>query len=616
MGYSDLWACVKDLEKAGQLRRIDEPFDPHLQIAAIQRRAFTRKAPALLFTRPKGSAFPMLANLFGTRERLHFIFRDSIEAIQTIFKNAANPRNLLREPRSLLTALPLFTKIRPRGIRINSEKAREGTVLASQTALANLPRLVSWPLDGGAFITLPLVHTEDPVSGKANLGMYRIQISGNDYGPDEAGMHYQIHRGIGAHHARALAGGASLPVHIYVGGPPAFTLAAIMPLPEGMSELMFAGLLGNRRPELARPQGFALPVLTQCDFLLKGRIIAGLKKEGPFGDHVGYYSLCHEFPVFRAEAVYHRRNAIWPFTSVGRPPQEDTIFGDFIHELTSPLIRQVFPGVEEVNAVDAAGVHPLLLAIGSERYAPYEREPKPRELLTQAFHLLGNSQTALAKYLLITTRYGSEGLSVRDLQFFFRHLLERANFGEDLHFITRTPTDTLDYSGTALNEGSKLIWASAGEKRRDLGREIRAFPEIDPKFRNVRLVAPGILAVEGPPHEQSRGLPDPVAQQFCETLSGWEDASRFPLLTICDDADFCATNFSNFLWVAFTRSDPAADVYGVNPHTVARHWACSPPLVIDARIKSFHAPALEEDPATIRHLEASAVRGGPLEGIF
>lgn len=616
MGYSDLWACVKDLEKNGQLRRIDEPFDPHLQIAAIQRRAFARKGPALLFTRPKGSAFPMLANLFGTRERLHFIFRDSIESIQAIFKNAADPRNLLREPRSLWRALSLFAKMRPRGTGINSEKARTGTVLACHTTLANLPRLVSWPLDGGAFITLPLVQTEDPVTGKANLGMYRIQISGNDYGPEEAGMHYQIHRGIGAHHAKALAKGMELPVHIYVGGPPALAIAAVMPLPEGMSELMFAGLLGNRRPDLAHVRGFSLPVLTQCDFLLKGRIIAGLKKEGPFGDHVGYYSLCHEFPVFRAEAVYHRRNAIWPFTSVGRPPQEDTIFGDFIHELTGPLIRQVFPGVEEVNAVDAAGVHPLLLAIGSERYTPYEREAKPRELLTQAFHLLGNSQTALAKYLLITTRYGSRDLSVRDPRGFFRHLLECANFGEDLHFLTRTPADTLDYSGTALNEGSKLIWASAGERRRELGREIRNFPETGPGFRNARLVAPGILAVEGPAHNQERGLPDPVAQGFCDMLSGWKEASGFPLLVICDDADFCAASFSNFLWVAFTRSDPAADIYGVNAQTVARHWTCFPPLVIDARIKAFHAPALADDPATIRYLESRAGRGGPLEGIF
>ncbi|ATD81759.1 MULTISPECIES: UbiD family decarboxylase [Desulfovibrio] len=619
MSYRNMQECLADLEAHGHLKRIDAEVDPCLELAAIQRRAFRANAPALLFTRVKGTSFPMLCNLFGTRERLHYIFRDSLPAVHAVLAAKADPAAALKNPWRSLAAVPGLWRMLPRTRRAGTG---EGVpVLVRRCTPADLPRLTCWPMDGGAFITLPLVYTEDPEkpgTDASNLGMYRVQQSGNAYAPDEMGLHYQIHRGIGVHHAHALAAGRPLPVHVYVGGPPSLTVAAVMPLPEGLSELRFAGLLGGRRMDLARVDGLPLPVLAEADFCISGHVLPGLKPEGPFGDHVGYYSLTHDFPVFRVDAVYHREGAVWPFTAVGRPPQEDTVFGDFIHELTGPLVPQVFQGVREVHAVDAAGVHPLLLALGSERYTPYEAGRRPRELLTAALHLLGTTQTALAKYVLVAAHEDAPGLSARHAPEFLRHMLERADFSRDLHFITHSTNDTLDYTGLGLNEGSKLIWASAGEKRRTLGLELTGpaadMPSLPEGFGDVRLVGPGMLVVRGPAHALGRNQQDPGVEALAQALARWPGREAFPLVLVVDDADFCAENMDNFLWVAFTRSDPATDVYGARAQTRAKHWSCEAPLVMDARLKPFHAPPLEEDPAITRRVDALAAPGGPLHG--
>ena len=281
-----------------------------------------------------------------------------------------------------------------------------GPVFDHEIRVSDLPQIWSWPRDGGPFITLPQVYTEDPARPgwrHSNLGMYRVQLAGNRYRPDaEVGLHYQIHRGIGVHHAAAIGSGEPLRVSVFVGGTPAMTLAAVMPLPEGMSELSFAGALAGHSHSARRASRLASR-LCRGRFLHRGprRPPSRQLPEGPFGDHLGYYSLEHDFPVLEVEHVFHRTGAIWPFTSVGRPPQEDTTFGALIHELTGPVVPTLVPGLQAVHAVDAAGVHPLLLAIGSERYVPYASGRQPRELLTQANAILGQGQLSLAKYLLI-----------------------------------------------------------------------------------------------------------------------------------------------------------------------------------------------------------------------
>lgn len=612
MIYRNLKSCLDDLERTGQLIRIDQPVDPYLEAGAIQRRVFRAGGPALLFTRVKGSDFPMAANIFGTLERTKFIFRSTLRRVESLFAAKADPAGVLKRPR-------LWPSLAAGGWHTRPDVVQDGPVLARQTAISRLPQLVSWPEDGGAYVTLPLVYTESPVRPGfmgSNLGMYRVQLSGNDYLADrEVGLHYQIHRGIGHHHAQALERNQALPVNVFVGGPPAMTLAAIMPLPEGIAEILFAGVLGGHRIPMIRRPG-RLPVLAEADFCIEGSIIPGVQKpEGPFGDHLGYYSLTHDFPVMRVESVHHRADAVWPFTTVGRPPQEDTMFGAFIHELTAELVPQVFSGVREVHAVDAAGVHPLLLAVGSERYVPYAAERQPQELITNGLSLLGTTQTSLSKYVIIAAREDAPDLSCHRVPEFFRHVLERLDLSRDLHFITRTTMDTLDYSGISLNQGSKVLWTAAGNPRRTLAVRSPRIPALPDGFAGARYFAPGILLLEGPPHGMERDTHDPAMERLCRMLEKADGLDGFPLMVVVDDAEFTARSWENFLWVAFTRSDPATDIYGLGAFTRCKHWGCRC-MVMDARLKTYHAPPLADVPEVEKKVDALGLPGAPLHGII
>lgn len=609
MGPRNLAETVAILQRNHQLVRVTAEVDPHLEIAEIQRRLYRARGPALLFERAKGCAFPILANLYGTTDRMRLLFRSELETVRRLVELKADPDALRsrpwrywKVPFSLLAARP--------------KTRRSGPVLRHRTTLAGLPPIQCWPKDGGAFVTLPAVYTEHPDRpgwSKSNLGMYRVQISGNDYEPNECGLHYQIHRGIGAHHAAAVRRGERLRVNVIVGGPPALAVSAVMPLPEGMPELAFAGVLGGRRIELV-PAANGLPMPAEADFVISGSIDpARTKPEGPFGDHLGYYSLAHDFPVMTVEAVHHRPGAIWPFTVVGRPPQEDTSFGEFIHELTGPAIPAVLPGVHAVHAVDAAGVHPLLLAIGSERYVPYASERRPQELLTIANAILGQGQLSLAKYLFLVAKEDAPDLDIHDIPAFLRHLLERVDWSSDLHFQTRTTIDTLDYSaGMGLNAGSKLVIAAAGPKRRTLGTTVPPL-NLPAGFGDPKIVLPGILAVSGPKHAGTTEEYEPRFVELCDRLG---EMPEFPLVVLVDSSEFTAQSLNNFLWVTFTRSDPANDVLGVGRFSRRKHFGCRGPLVLDARLKPHMAPPLEEDPAVTKRVDALAALGGPLHGII
>lgn len=600
MGYRNLRDCVRDLERTRQLVRIEQEIDPYLEAAEIQRRVYRAGGPAIYFARVKGCKFPMVSNLFGTIERARFLFRDTLAGVCKLVELKIDPRAFFRRPWRYWNVPFTLLHMLPK-------RVRSGPILECETTVSQLPKLVSWPKDGGPFVTLPLVHTEDPDQPgwrKSNLGMYRVQLAGNEYVPDrEVGLHYQIHRGIGVHHASAVGRGEPLRVNVCVGGPPSLMLAAVMPLPEGMPELTFAGALGGRRVRLATRSG-ALPMPADADFVITGSIDPSrTKAEGPFGDHLGYYSLQHQFPVMTVDKVFHRRNAIWPFTVVGRPPQEDTTFGALIHELTGPIIPTVIPGVHAVHAVDAAGVHPLLLAIGSERYVPYAERRSPQELLTCANAILGQGQLSLAKYLFIVAKEDDPTLEIHDIAAFFRHLLERVDWRTDLHFQTCTTIDTLDYSGTGLNAGSKLVIAAAGPRRRELGTRLSSEMQLPAEWRGPRVAMPGVIVTR-------RASGSPL------NVEGWRVGSQFPLIVIVDDPEFAVRSLSDFIWVTFTRSNPAADIHGIGEFIHQKHWGCSGSLVIDARIKPHHAPPLIEDPEVTRRVDALGAKGGPLHGII
>jgi 4-hydroxy-3-polyprenylbenzoate decarboxylase len=617
MGYLSLRACVLDLRRTGQLVVVEDEIDPHLEAAEIQRRVYRSGGPALLYTRVKGCQFPMVSNLFGTLERTRFLFRDMLDAVRHLVELKIDPANFFKNPWRYSDVPRALWYLRPKFVR-------SGSILDATTTISALPQQVSWPKDGGAFITLPQVYTEDvdrPGWRHSNLGMYRVQLSGGQYQPDrQVGLHYQIHRGIGVHHSKAIQKGAPFRVSIFIGGPPAMTLAAVMPLPESLPELAFAGALGGRRVRLItvpaasqlRASTHRSPVAADADFCITGTVDPTLQlPEGPFGDHFGYYSLAHPFPVLNVEKVYHRKDAIWPFTVVGRPPQEDTSFGAIIHEITGPIIPTVVHGVHAVHAVDAAGVHPLLLAIGSERYVPYQPLRRPQELLTSANAILGQGQLSLAKYLLIVAKEDAPDLDIHDIPRFFTHFLERIDWARDAHFQTSTTIDTLDYSGTGLNEGSKVVWAAAGPKRRDLPTQLPSDLHLPDGFNDPRICLPGVLAVQAP-----RFTSHQDAERFCDAYRPGDSIKAFPLIVLVDDADFTARTLNNFLWVTFTRSNPAADIAGIGAFIEQKHWGCHGSLVIDARIKPHHAPPLEEDPEVAKRVDALGVRGRPLHGII
>lgn len=621
MGYRTLRACVDDLSRSQQLLRIDVEVDAHLEAAEIHRRVYAAGGPALYFSRVKGCRFPMVSNLFGTLPRARYLFRDMLATVERLVELKIDPAAWQRKPWRYWRAPFAATKLIP-------WRVRSGPATACETTIDQLPALQCWPRDGGPFVTLPLVHTEDPDRPGwrySNLGMYRVQLSGNQYEPNrEVGLHYQLHRGIGVHHAAAIRRGERLPVNILIGGPPAWALAAVMPFPEGLPEVLLAALLSGHATRWIRRPGH-LPIPAEADFCISGWIDpTRTKPEGPFGDHLGYYSLTHEFPVMTVDRVYHRPDAIWPFTVVGRPPQEDTTFGELIHELTGPVIPTVVNGVKAVHAVDAAGVHPLLLAIGSERYVPYEQPRQPRELLTCANAILGQGQLSLAKYLWIAAEQDDPHLAIHDIQRFFEHMLRRVDWRRDLHFQTRTTIDTLDYSGDGLNDGSKVVIAAAGPIQRELPTTLPSDLHLPDGFTAPRVCFPGVLAIRGPRVNTSSAADAGAIRQagtadirrFCSAFRATDTINGFPLIVIVDDSEFTAATLSNWLWVVFTRSNPAVDIDGIDASMINKHWGCAGSLVIDARIKPHHAPPLEVDPAVSRRVDQLAAPGGPLHGII
>ena len=599
MSYSSLEACLLDLERTGQLLRIKEQVDPNLEMAAIHLRVFEQKGPAILFENVKGSKFRAASNIFGTLERSQFIFRDTLPKVKQLIDIKIDPTAAIKNPLKSLAALPAALNALPKKNPISKP------VLFEEINISDLPLIHHWSMDGGAFVTLPQVYTEDadkPGIGNSNLGMYRIQLDGNDYILNkEVGLHYQLHRGIGVHQTKANKKGLPLKVSCFVGGPPAHSVAAVMPLPEGMSEMNFAGVLAGKRFGYTYVDGFCIS--TDADFVITGEVFPGENKpEGPFGDHLGYYSLQHPFPVMKVHKVYARKNAIWAFTVVGRPPQEDTSFGQLIHSMTGSAVSNEIPGLKEVHAVDAAGVHPLLLAIGSERYTPYLQNKKPAEILTIANHILGTGQLSLAKFVFITAD-DSNQISTHEVPAYLQFLLERIDLTSDIHFYTKTTMDTLDYSGENLNAGSKVVIAAYGDVKRSLASNV---PEqIHQLNANAKLVLPGIIALDAA-LINTKELQEKLKGQGANLLN----ELGIVMLILTENPSWMAEEINNFLWACFTRTNPSHDMEGVDSFIDQKHWGANGPLIFDATIKKHHAPPVEKNAAIEKRVDTILAKYG------
>lgn len=569
-GVSSIQDFVALLRKEHEVVEISTEVDPHLEVAEIHRRIIDQGGPALLFTRVKGSDFPIVTNLFGTTRRVDLAFGGYPEELMR--QVAALPHTLLPPtPRRIWEHRDTLMSLAKVGLR--RKRFDSSYVVDAPARLTKIPLLTTWPYDGGPFITLPLVYTEHPTTGIHNLGMYRVQR----YDDQTTGLHCQIGKGGGYHLAAAKELGQKLPVHITVGGPPALILSAIAPLPENVPELLFASfVLGERLSTMENPLG-PYPLIEQAEFTLVGEVDPNeMRPEGPFGDHYGYYSLQHDYPVFRCKGVVRRPGAIYPATVVGKPRQEDFFIGEYLQRLMSPVFPLVMPQVLDLWSYGETGFHSLASAVVQERYA--------RESLSAAFRILGEGQLSLTKFLMLVDKR----MDLTNFPAVLEYILERADFSSDLKIFSNTAMDSLDYAGPKVNHGSKGLLVGCGEPRRALLREFRG--EVPPQIRGVRAFCGGCLVVEGPGFAQ--------AKELAEALATIPAFAQWPLVILVDNLEAALASPSAFLWTTFTRFDPASDTFAKDTAVIRNHVSYTPPIVIDARMKPWYPPEVECDPET------------------
>jgi UbiD family decarboxylase len=557
--FADLRAFLAQLRRDGDLAVVEAPVSADLEVAEIHRRVIAADGPALLFTNVVGSDVRLVTNLFGTRRRAEMAFgKRPLRLVRRLTEVAETL--LPPTPAKLWGARDLVRD----ALRIGVSRRASGPIteiVTPDVRLERLPVLKCWPEDGGPFITLPLVYTEHPEGRGSNLGMYRLQV----HDQSTTGMHWQIGKGGGFHYAIAEAKRGALPVSVFLGGPPALMLAAVAPLPENVSELMLASLIAGRKLPLCKGPG-PHPLVASAELALVGRVPAFERRpEGPFGDHYGYYSLQHDYPVFRVEYLARRRDAIYPATVVGKPRQEDFYIGDLLQELLSPLFPLVMPSVSRLWAYGETGYHSLAAAIVKQRYA--------REALVSAFRILGEGQLSLTKFLLVT----DQGVDLKDFKATLAHVLARTHAESDLYVFANTAMDTLDYTGPRVNEGSKGVWLGLGDPVRELPRVFQPSGALPQGVARAIVFCPGCLVVEGPGFAHDPGLGARLAAD--PAFVGW------PLLVLSDDADRSARSAMNFLWTTFTRFEPARDIHAATARIVANRVSLTPPILIDARLK-------------------------------
>ena len=572
--FGDLRSFLDQLRRGRELVEISAPVDAKLEAAEIHRRVIAGGGPALLFTNVPGSDFPLATNLFGTARRAELAFGTRPLAFIKRLVHLAETL-LPPTPSKLWGARDIGLDLLKVGTRrVATGPVRE--VVTSDVRLDRLPVLTCWPEDGGPFVTFPLVYTQHPEKPGHNLGMYRMQV----YDRASTGMHWQIGKGGGFHYARSEARKEPLPLTVFLGGPPALILSAVAPLPENVPELMLASLIaGDRLPQTAAPNGHPHPLIASAEFALMGQVAPNVRKpEGPFGDHYGYYSLQHDYPVFDVKQIAHRKDAIYPATVVGKPRQEDFFIGDLLQDLLSPLFPLVMPAVEQLWSYGETGYHSLAGAVVKQRYK--------REAMASAFRILGEGQLSLTKFILLTDRL----VDLKDFRATLEHVLARTNAQTDLYVFSNLSMDTLDYTGPVVNEGSKGVWLGLGDPIRDLPRTFAPPAPPPSDVTDVRVYCGGCLVVGARSFADDHDAPSRIASH--PAFAGW------PLVVVSDEPARATRSDMNFLWTTFTRFEPAADIHAAAQRVVRHHVAYEPPVVIDARMKPWYPKEVTCDPDT------------------
>jgi 4-hydroxybenzoate decarboxylase subunit C len=576
--HRNLRSLLELLRRENDLVTVEAEVDPYLELAEVHRRVIERGGPALLFTNVKGSGYSVVTNLFGTERRIGLAFGPKPEALV---------RRAVRVAESLLPPKPAALwrqrSLALEALKLGARRVRRAPVtevVDRPARLEELPVLTTWQEDGGPFFTLPLVYTEHPTTRKHNLGMYRMQR----YDARTTGMHWQIQKGGGFHHHEAEAAGRALPVTVFLGGPPALILSAIAPLPEDVPELVLASVLAGEKIRVVDSplEGHTHRLVAEAEFALAGSVVANARRpEGPFGDHYGYYSLRHDYPVFEVEAVFHRKDAIYPATVVGKPRQEDFFIGDYLQKLLSPLFPLVMPSVRDLWTYAETGFHSLAAAVVRERYA--------REALVSAFRILGEGQLSLTKFLILT----DTPQDLRDFRSLFEHVLARFRPETDLFVFSNVSFDTLDYTSGTVNRGSKAVMLGLGDAAREPPREFRG--DLPANVARAEAFCAGCLVVEGASYKQEPDLAPRLARE--EAFKDW------PLVVLHDDAGV-ARNPLDFLWATWTRFEPAADIHAASTFVRRHHISYTAPLVIDARMKPNYPDELVVRPDIAQLVDA------------
>lgn len=564
--HKNLRSFIETLRRENELTEIEAEVDPYLEIAEIHRRVIEEQGKALFFKRVKNSVFPVVTNLFGTVRRIELAFS---RRPQEFVKNAVEMIDVLLPPKP--KELWKYRQMAFDVLKLGTKEVRNAPILerfSKEPKLTEIPLLQLWHEDGGHFVTLPLVYTESPTTGKHNLGMYRIQR----YDDTTTGIHWQIGKGGGFHYFEAEKLGKSLPVNIIIGGAPAMILAAIAPLPEDVPELMLASLLAGGKIETVKnPLPHGLRLIAEAEFVFCGEVPPFERRpEGPFGDHYGYYSLAHDYPVFHCKAVFHRKDAIYPATVVGKPRQEDFFIGDYLQELLSPLFPLVMPAVRDLWSYGETGFHSLAVAVVRERYA--------REALGAGFRILGEGQLSLTKFLMLTDK----PQNLRDFRTVFEHILERVDWESDFFIFDRTSFDTLDYASGKINHGSKAMLVGVGEQKRELKRDFSG--ELLPNIKKAEVFCGGCLVLEAENYEMDAELKDKVAK-----CGKFDD---FQVVVLHDKIEYAASA-DKFLWATWTRFNPSTDITARMISVKNNHISYKNPIVIDARMKPWYPKEVE-----------------------
>lgn len=566
--HTNLRSFIEQLKRENELIEITAEADPYLEIPEIHRRVIEEQGPALLFTNVKGSEIPVVTNLFGTVRRVDMAFGPKPEAF---VQQAVGALDKLMPPSigSLWQEKNLFIDVLKMGTKtVPTSKAPVTQVHTTNVNMKMLPALTGWQLDSHPFVTLPLVYTEHPEHHEHNLGMYRIELRDEK----RTGMHWQIHKGGGFHHSVAEARNEDLPVSLFIGGPPALVVSAIAPLPEAVPELLFTSLLMGDKVNVVEVDNHPHRLIAEAEFAFAGVVPPHVREpEGPFGDHYGYYSWKHDFPVFDVKQMWKRKDAIYPATVVGKPRQEDYFIGEYLQRLMSPIFPVVMNGVQDLWTYGESGFHALAGAIVRESYY--------KEGLAHAFRIMGEGQLTLTKFLMVTNKQ----VNLQQFSELLEAVLERFMPERDLLIVNDTAMDTLDYTGRKFNVGSKAIMTGLGEPIRELARSYEGGSI--PGIYNAKPYCGGCLVISGASFSEDEHLPEQLVKHAQKQLQDWQ------LVFLVDDAEI-ASSQASFLWTTFTRFDPAHDLYA-DAEIVRNNIRYKGPIIIDARMKPFYPDVVE-----------------------